>query len=552
MNKPAILTVDDDPEVLRSIARDLRKQYGEDYRILRADSGAAALEALEELRATRDAVALILSDQRMPGMDGVAFLEKAAALFPKAKRVMLTAYADTQAAINAINHSQVDYYLLKPWDPPEDKLFPVLDDLLDAWRSTYRPGYGGLMVVGSRWSQPTHLVKDFLARNQIPYTYADAESSPDAAELLDGFAEGAGRLPVVVLPDGERLVAPSPADVAARVGLGVRATQNFYDFAIVGGGPAGLAAAVYAASEGLKTVLIEREAPGGQAGTSSRIENYLGFPVGLSGADLARRAVTQARRFGVEILTPAEAAALTVDGPYKRILLQDGSEITCHALMLAMGVSWNLLPAACADRFAGKGIFYGAAMTEALNCSGQTVYIVGAGNSAGQAAMFFKDYAARVVMVVRGDSLAAKMSHYLVERIEATPNIDVLVHAEITRCEGHDHLEAITLRDRLSGEERTEPANYVFVFIGAAPHTSWLGDHVVRDRLGFILTGPDLKTEEHLKHWPLERTPFLLEASVPGIFAAGDVRHESVKRVASAVGEGSVAVHFVHRHLATL
>ncbi len=552
MTKPAILTVDDDPEVLRSIARDLRKQYGEDYRVLRADSGAAALEALEELRLKQEPVALILSDQRMPGMDGVTFLERAAVINAKAKRVMLTAYADTQAAINAINQSQVDYYLLKPWDPPEEKLFPVLDDLLDAWRADFRPGYGGLRVVGSRWSQPTHLVKDFLARNQIPYTYLDADANEEARGMLEEFGAGVATVPLVLLPDGERLVGPTPAEVAARVGMGARATQNFYDLAIVGGGPAGLAAAVYGASEGLKTVLIEREAPGGQAGTSSRIENYLGFPVGLSGADLARRAVTQARRFGVEILTPAQATSLAVDGPYKRIRMEDGSEISCHALMLSMGVSWNLLPAECAERFAGKGIFYGAAMTEAFNCAGQTVYVVGAGNSAGQAAMFFKDYAARVVMVVRGRSLASKMSHYLVERIEATPNIEVLIQSEIARCSGSDHLEAITLRNRATGEERVEPANYVFVFIGAAPRTAWLGDMVARDRLGFVLTGPDLTPGEHLTSWPLEREPYLLEASVPGVFAAGDVRHESVKRVASAVGEGSVAVHFVHQHLATL
>ena len=552
MTRPTILTVDDDPEVLRSIARDLRKKYGAEYRILRAESGAAALEALEELKQKNEPVALVLSDQRMPGMDGVTFLERAAGLHAKARRVMLTAYADTQAAISAINLSQVDYYLLKPWDPPEEKLFPILDDLLDAWRTEYRPGYGGLRVVGSRWSQPTHLVKDFLARNQIPYTYTDAESGSEESELLQGLEDTSNQLPVVLLPDGERLVAPTPAQVAARVGLGARATKEFYDLAIVGGGPAGLAAAVYGASEGLKTVLVEREAPGGQAGTSSRIENYLGFPVGLSGADLARRAVTQARRFGVEILTPAEAASLECDGPYKRVRLEDGSEFSCHALMLSMGVSWNLLPAECAERFAGRGIFYGAAMTEALNCKGQVIYIVGAGNSAGQAAMFFKDYATKVVMVVRGANLAAKMSHYLVERIEATENIEVLTQSEILSCHGEEHLEHVTLRHRVSGDLQKIEASYVFVFIGAAPRTEWLGEQVARDHQGFILTGPDLNPDMHLRGWPLERAPFLLEASVPGIFAAGDVRHESVKRVASAVGEGSVAVHFVHQHLATL
>jgi thioredoxin reductase (NADPH) len=554
MERPILLTVDDDPDVLRSIARDLRKKFGEQYRIVRADSGQAALDALDELRQRNEVVALLLSDQRMPGMDGVTFLEQAARRFPKAKRVILTAYADTDAAINAINKSQVDYYLLKPWDPPEEKLFPVLEDLLNDWRSEFKPGYGGLRVIGSRWSQPTHLVKDFLARNHVPYTYLDAESTEAREEMQSGANGPALRLPVVLLPDGERMVGPTPADVAKRVGLRGQATQAFYDVAIVGGGPAGLAAAVYAASEGLKTVLIEREAPGGQAGTSSRIENYLGFPVGLSGADLARRAVTQAKRFGVEILTPAEAASVTFDGPYKRLRLANGGEeISCHALMLSMGVSWTLLSAQCAEQFAGRGIFYGAAMTEALNCKDQTVFIVGAGNSAGQAAMFFKDYAARIVMLVRGDSLAAKMSHYLVERIEATPNIEVRTQTEISRCQGSDHLEQITIRNRQTGEESTEAASYVFVFIGAAPRTGWLGEELVRDRNGFVLTGPDLVAQPSaLRHWPLERAPFLLEASVPGVFAAGDVRYESVKRVASAVGEGSVAVHFIHRHLASL
>jgi thioredoxin reductase (NADPH) len=554
MERPILLTVDDDPDVLRSIARDLRKKFGEQYRIVRADSGQAALDALDELRQRNEAVALLLSDQRMPGMDGVTFLEQAARRFPKAKRVILTAYADTDAAIKAINKSQVDYYLLKPWDPPEEKLFPVLEDLLNDWRTEFKPGYGGLRVIGSRWSQPTHLVKDFLARNHVPYTYLDAESTEGQEQVEATEGATALHLPVVVLPDGERLVGPTPAEVAQKVGLRGQATQAFYDLAIVGGGPAGLAAAVYAASEGLKTVLIEQEAPGGQAGTSSRIENYLGFPVGLSGADLARRAVTQAKRFGVEILTPAEAASVAFDGPYKRLRLANGTEeISCHALMLSMGVSWSLLSAECAGQFAGRGIFYGAAMTEALNCKDQTVFIVGAGNSAGQAAMFFKDYAARVVMLVRGGSLAAKMSHYLVERIEATPNIEVRTHTEISRCQGSDHLEQITIRNRQTGAESTEQASYVFVFIGAAPRTGWLGEELVRDRNGFILTGPDLVAQPGtLKHWPLERPPFLLEASVPGVFAAGDVRHESVKRVASAVGEGSVAVHFIHRHLASL
>lgn len=554
MERPIILTVDDDPDVLRSIARDLRKQFGDQYRILRAESGAAGLDALDELKQHREPVALLLSDQRMPGMDGVTFLELAAQRYPKARRVILTAYADTDAAINAINKSQVDYYLLKPWDPPEEKLFPVLEDLLGIWSSEYKPGYGGLRVIGSRWSQPTHLVKDFLARNHVPYTYLDAESAQDDEDVRSAIEEAANRLPVVMLLDGERLIGATPSDVARKVGLRGHATQAFYDLAIVGGGPAGLAAAVYAASEGLKTVMIEREAPGGQAGTSSRIENYLGFPVGLSGADLARRAVTQAKRFGVEILTPAEATELSFDGPYKRLRLSDSSdEISSHAIMLSTGVSWNYLTAECADRFAGRGIYYGAAMTEAFNCKDKCVFIVGAGNSAGQSAMFFKDYASRVVMLVRGGALASKMSHYLLERIEATPNIEVRTNSEIVRCQGADHLESISIRHRETGEETTEEACYVFVFIGASPRTAWLSDEIVRDRNGFILTGPDLPADsDSMKHWPLERAPFLLEASVPGVFAAGDVRHESVKRVASAVGEGSVAVHFIHRHLASL
>ncbi len=549
MPNPVILVVDDDPDVLRAIARDLRRRYGQDYRVLRASSGPEAIAALDELKERGESVALLLSDQRMPRMDGVAFLSEAMVQYPRSKRALLTAYADTDAAISAINRSQVDYYLLKPWDPPEERLYPVLDDLLSDWRAGYRPGYGGVRIVGSRWSPESHRVKDFLARNAVPYQFVDIESEEGIDAL--GSTDGEQVLPLVILSDGERMANPALGELADKLGLRTRAEDEFYDLAIVGGGPAGLAAAVYGASEGLRTVLIEREAPGGQAGTSSRIENYLGFPAGLSGADLARRAVTQAERFGVEILAPQEVERLTVDGPYKRLRLSNGSEVSCHVLMLAMGVAWRKLPAPGAERLAGRGIYYGAAMTEAIGCKDEVVYIVGAGNSAGQAAMYFAEYAARVVMLIRGGDLGSKMSHYLVERIEAHERIDVELNTEIVGCEGDDHLERLVLECSVTGDREAVETRYLFVFIGAAPNTEWLDGVVVRDTQGFVPTGPDL-AEHELDGWPLERAPYLLETNVPGIFVAGDVRHESVKRVASAVGEGSVAVHFMHRHLATL
>lgn len=554
MAKPVILAVDDDPQVLRAVARDLRRRYSETYRVLRADSASAALEVVETLEDRGDPIALLLSDQRMPQMDGVAFLSEAMQRFPDAKRALLTAYADTEAAIAAINRSQIDYYLLKPWDPPEQRLYPILDDLLADWQAGYRPGFGGIRVVGDRWSAQSHAIKDFLARNQIPYEFLDVETNEDAREIMQkaGGSNGEAALPIVVLPGGERLQAPEPMDLATHVGLQTQAEQPFYDLAIVGGGPAGLASAVYGASEGLHTVLIEQQAPGGQAGTSSRIENYLGFPAGLSGSDLARRAATQARRFGVEILAPQTVQALSLDGPYKHLTLADGSEITCHALMLSMGVSWRKLPAENAEPLAGRGVYYGAAMTEAMNCKDEDIYIVGAGNSAGQAAMFFAEYARKVVMLVRGEGLEAKMSHYLVRRIHEHERIEVRLHTEVASCHGDAHLDALTLANKETGEQETIQTRYLFVFIGAAPHTEWLGEEIARDARGFVLTGPDLDPESHLKKWPLERAPFLLETNVPGIFAAGDVRGGSVKRVASAVGEGSVAVYFMHRFLASL
>ncbi|MCA8914898.1 MAG: FAD-dependent oxidoreductase [Planctomycetes bacterium] len=552
MAKPAILVVDDEPEVLRAIARDMRKRYGEDYRVLRASSGREGVDALVELRERGEPVALILSDQRMPKMDGTEFLAEARRLYPGSKRALLTAYADTNAAIASINESQIDYYLLKPWDPPEERLYPVADDLLEDWRAGYRPGYGGLRVVGHRWSAQTHDVKEFLARNQIPYQFMDIEASEEARAVLGPDSGSArDRLPIVLLPGGKRLQAPTTDSLAAEIGMRTEAKAEFYDLAIVGAGPAGLAAAVYGASEGLKTVLIERQAPGGQAGTSSLIENYLGFPSGLTGADLARRAVTQATRFGVEILAPAEVASMAVDGPYKRLTLKSGKQVACHALMLSMGVTWKQLPAPGAERLAGRGLFYGAAMTEAMGCTDKQVYIVGAGNSAGQAAMFFAEHAGKVTVLVRGDSLATKMSNYLVERLEAHPKIEILTQTEIAECHGEEGLEALTLRNRRNAETMKVDTSYVFIFIGAEPGTAWLSDCVARDKRGFILTGPSLSAEQ-LKQWPLKRDPFLLECSVPGVFAAGDVRSESIKRVASAVGEGSVSVAFIHRHLAEL
>ncbi len=565
MIKPLILTVDDDPQVLRAIGRDLVSKYGRDYRVVRAQSGAEGLDVLRHERDSAQPVAMILSDQRMPYQDGVQFLAESRALAPSAKRALLTAYADTDAAIAAINTSQVDYYLQKPWDPPQELLYPIVDGLLEDWRAEYRPGWGGIRIVGSRWMPSVHTLKEFLARNHLPYEFFDVESTDEHGREARELAASSAALPLVIMPDGTRLTNPAVDDVARRSGLRTEATQTTYDVAIVGAGPAGLAAAVYAASEGLTTVLLDREAPGGQAGTSSRIENYLGFPDGVSGHDLARDALLQARRFEVEVLNPIDVKSLRIDGPFKHLRIGDGiegaeeiaaREISCKALVLTMGLSWQRLPAECAEEFEGRGIYYGAASTEALNCRDQVVYIVGAGNSAGQAAMHLVDYATKVVMLVRGHDLGDRMSQYLVKRIhECTgqeQGIEVLTRTEVVGCRGSERLEGLTLRNLETGALSKVDTNFLFVFIGAAPQTDWLGDQVARDSHGFIVTGPDLDPARDLKAWPLERPPFLLEASVPGVFAAGDVRHESVKRVASAVGEGSVAVTFIHRYLASL
>lgn len=556
MPKPVLLTVDDDPEVLRAIDRDLRKHYAEHFRVMRADSGAAALRALQGLKKRNETVGLFLADQRMPEMSGVEFINKAAEFYPEARRVLLTAYADTDAAIQAINLAKIHHYLLKPWDPPEQLLYPVLDDLLDDWKATHRPAFEGVRVLGHRWSPKSYAIRDFLGRNQVPYRWLDVEIVANSTEVraaLDAVDGEAAKLPTVFFADGTSLADPNIAELAERLGLRTHAETSFYDLLIVGGGPAGLAAAVYGASEGLRTVMVEREAPGGQAGMSSKIENYLGFPSGVSGSELARRAATQARRFGAEILAPQEVTKLRVEAGSKFVTLADGTEIGAKALLIATGVSYRKLDVPGMDRVQGAGVYYGAAMTEAASCSGEDVYIVGGANSAGQAAIFFSLHAGRVVMLVRGKSLEAAMSQYLVDQIRKTGNIKVELNSQVVEVFGDDHLEAISVYCATSGDTQKLPANSMFIFIGAAPGTEWLAGIVEREEKGFVLTGPDLLCDgKPPKNWPLERTPWLLETSVPGIFAAGDVRHRSVKRVASGVGEGANAVQFVHQYLSTV
>ncbi|MBW4595649.1 MAG: FAD-dependent oxidoreductase [Brasilonema angustatum HA4187-MV1] len=550
MVNPILLTVDDDPGVLRVIERDLRQEYGNRFRVLRADSGAKALNVLQQLKLRNEMPALFLVDQRMPQMTGVQFLEKAMQIFPSAKRVLLTAYADTDAAVYAINTAKIDYYLLKPWEPPQELLYPVLNDLLDDWVSSYRPAFEGVRLIGSRWSPKSHQIKDFLARNHVPYQWLDMETEDEAHEWILYTQCNPAHLPLVIYPDGSYITQPTCVQIAEKVGLKTRAEMPFYDVVIVGAGPAGLAAAVYAASEGLRTVLIEKEAPGGQAGTSSRIENYLGFPNGLTGADLARRAVTQAKRFGVEILTPQEVSDIRLQDSYRIVKLADGTELSCHSLLIATGVSYRKLNVPDIDKLTGAGVYYGAATSEVLSCMNEDVYIVGAANSAGQAAVHISKYARNVTILVRGDSLTTSMSKYLIDQILATDNITVRFHSNIVQVHGETHLEAITIADATIGEKQTVPTKLLFIFIGAKPHTDWLTNVVERDEQGFILTGPNLMGNERCsKAWKLDRQPFLLESSVPGIFVAGDVRCGSVKRVASGVGEGAIAVQFIHQYL---
>ncbi|HLJ91307.1 MAG TPA: FAD-dependent oxidoreductase [Candidatus Angelobacter sp.] len=553
MAKPVLFSVDDDTNVLRAIERDLRSHYGANYRVVASDSPEGGLELLKQLKVRNDSVALLLADQRMPKMDGVGFLQEAREIFPDAKRALLTAYADTNAAISAINEVNINYFFMKPWDPPEERLYPQLDDLLEDWMASYRPDFQGIRVLGTRWSPRSYELRDFLARNHVPFQWIDIEISardPETKRLLDALGPDAANLPVVLFPDGAKLLESTPSEVAQKVGLRTRAQTNFYDLAIVGGGPAGLAAAVYGASEGLHTVIVEREAPGGQAGMSSRIENYLGFPTGLSGGDLARRAVVQARRFGVEILSPQEAVSVRTEGSYRILKLGDGSEISCHALMIASGVQWRRLDAPGIDRLQGAGVYYGGGATEAISCKGETVYVIGGANSAGQAAMNFAKHADRVVILVRGESLSATMSQYLIDQVKEMPNISLWTHASVAEAHGESRLEEISVLCSDTGKVERVQASSMFIFIGALPRTDWLAGVVERDDHGFVLTGPDLLWNgARPKGWTLDRDPFLLETNTPGIFAVGDVRHGSVKRVASGVGEGSVAVQFIHQYL---
>jgi thioredoxin reductase (NADPH) len=548
MARPNLLAVDDDVSVLEAVVQDLRRQYGAEYRVMRAASGQAALDTLQILKTRQEPVSLLLSDQRMPGMTGVEFLERAKDLYPHAKRVLLTAYADTEAAIRAINSARIHYYLTKPWDPPEEKLYPVLTDLLDDWKAGYRPPFEGLRVIGNRWALNDYKVRDFLSRNHVPYRWLDAATSEDARKLVEERHVTPEQLPAVLFADGSLLTEATPDALAGKVGLSTQATQEFYDMVVVGAGPAGLAAAVYGASEGLKTLVIEPEAPGGQAGSSSRIENYLGFPAGITGADLGRRAHTQASRFGAEFVTQ-RAVGLRIDGQYRFIQMGDGREVASHVVLLAPGVQYRKLGIPGSDRLTGRGIYYGAALVEASSCKDEDVFVVGGANSAGQAALYFAKYARKVTMLVRGKGLAATMSKYLIDEIERTSNIVVETQTQVTSAEGEERLEALRLRGP-KGEYCVQ-ASSLFVFIGAQPGVEWLPDGIVRDEKGFVLAGPDLRQDGKLLNgWPEQREPFLLETSVPGVFVAGDVRHGSIKRVASAVGEGSIAVQFAHQYLA--
>ena len=554
MAKPVVMTIDDDSDVLRAVERDLRKRYGDRYRVLTAVSGAAAIDLMRKIKQRNEPIALFVVDHRMPQMNGVEFLTHALEDFPNARRVLLTAYADTEAAIRAINEVKLHHYLLKPWDPPEQNLYPVIDELLDDWMSTYRAPFEGIRVLGTRWASRSYSLREFLTRNQVPYQWLDVESADRDSEVrrvLDSIPADERKLPVVLFPDGTRMAEPDQSAVAAKIGLQMRAGSSFYDLVIVGGGPAGLAAAVYGASEGLSVVIVEKEAPGGQAGLSSRIENYLGFPSGLSGSDLARRAVAQARRFGAEILSPQEANGVQMNGPYRIVKLSDGSELSCHSMLIATGVQWRKLDVPGIGPLQGAGVYYGAGSTEALSCRDDVVYIVGGANSAGQAAMNFSRFARRVVMLVRGESLASSMSKYLIDDIAAATNIEIQPHTEVVEVHGEEHLEAISILCTSTGTVERVDASTLFVFIGAEPRTDWLAGFIQRDSKGFIMTGGDLIHDgKPPKNWTVERDPGLLETSVPGVFAVGDVRHGSMKRVASSVGEGSIAIQLVHQFLA--
>ena len=553
MAKPIILTVDDEIEVSHAIERDLRQHYHDDYRITTANSGSQAIEIVQQLKQRNDQIALFLVDQRMPGMEGTEFLAEAMKLYPDARKVLLTAYADTQAAITAINTIELDYYIMKPWSPPEENLFPILDDLLSDWLATAQIPFDGIRVAGTLWSASSHKIKDFLARSQVPYQWLDIEKDSEAMALVEATNKEQHRLPVIFFPDGRKLIDPDITTLAEYIGLQTQATQPFYDLIIIGAGPAGLGGAVYGASEGLRTLLIDKETTGGQAGTSSRIENYLGFPKGLSGADLARRATAQATRLGAEILTTQEVTQVRVSDQYRFVTLADGTELSCHAIIIATGVSLRTLDVPGAEAVTGAGVYYGAAFTEAAYYKGDHMFVVGGANSAGQGAMFFSRYASKVTILVRGSALKKSMSQYLVDQINDTENIEVRLQTSVAEVIGTKQLEALVLKNNDTGKIETIPARVLFSFIGAKPHTDFLANVVERNEAGFILTGQDLiRNGRRPKNWQLKRDPFLLETSVPGIFAAGDVRQGAIRRVASAVGQGSNAVSFVHQYLKTI
>jgi thioredoxin reductase (NADPH) len=550
-SRPMLLTVDDDPSVSRAVARDLRRRYGQDHQVVRASSGAEALDALREIKLRGGRVAVMLADYRMPEMSGIEFLEAAMDLFPRARRALLTAYADTDAAIAAINLVDVDYYLLKPWEPPEEKLYPIVDAMLAAYTGQPDVEMAETKVIGHRWSAPSFAARDFMARNAVPYRWIAADE-PEGGRLLQAAGLGAEKLPVVITADGNALVAPSTTELATAVGLSTTPATDFYDLVVVGGGPAGLGAAVYGASEGLRTLLVERQATGGQAGQSSRIENYLGFPDGVSGAQLTDRARRQAVRFGAEILTTRDVTGLEARGPARVVSFGDGTEIAAHAVVIATGVSYRDLDAPGVAKLSGRGVYYGSAATEAAACADRDVFVVGGANSAGQAASFFSRYAKSVTLVVRGDSLERGMSHYLIEQLHALTNVSVRLCTVVDEAHGDEHLECLSLRHLPSGVTEQVQASHMFIFIGAQPRTDWLAGVLDRDERGFVLTGPDLVVDgQRPRGWFADRDPWPLEASVPGVFVAGDVRADSVKRVASAVGEGAMAVTLAHRYLGT-
>jgi thioredoxin reductase (NADPH) len=554
---PIILAVDDDVAVLRALERDLRKTYRKDYKVLTTLSANEALETLQTLRTKQEVVALLLSDQRMPEMQGVDYLAKAKEIFPKAKRVLLTAYSDIEAAIKAINDVQLDYYLSKPWEPPEERLYPALNELLEEWQASYKPEFTGLRIIGYQWSPKSHRLKDFLSGNLIPYKWFDVQTHPEATETLELHSLETNDLPAMLFEDGTIAKNPEPAEIAEKIGLKAQASSSVYDVVIVGAGPAGLAAAVYGSSEGLKTLLVDKHAPGGQAGTSSRIENYLGFPTGLSGAELTRRAISQATRLGAEFLAPKHVSAVEMSSNphehYKKVKFSDNNEVIAKSIIIATGVEYRHLEAENIHNFTGAGVYYGAATTEANACKDTDVYIVGGGNSAGQAAMYLAHFAKNVFIVVRGEGLGATMSQYLIDQIAGTPNITLLPYTEVKQVCGVDTLEEIVLFDNKTSELRTVPARALYIFIGAKPATDWISDTIIRNQRGFIETGADvMRYPNFQKQWKLERSPLLLETSIPGIFASGDVRAGAMNRVASAVGEGSMAIKFVHEYLATL